>query len=230
MEFYQGYKSRLGGLWRWGTGNLCCISTLISACYSRSAPTVRARTGPHPGALPVRVRYRRATPLLHFFFLSRSSFFSRYSTRSASIFRFITSLYKNGALSLYFTIIADTNISMHGVQVSEQNARHLPPCSVVLKSTEIFTIRGTLRLTSLSSIWAAFGACQEMICIDQERTPTVAGDLGINSRLQTFSTRVQRPSRQRPEALSQEESGFTCGQRTLTTSVLLVWGEPSKRS
>ena len=61
--------------------------------------------------------------------------------------------------------------------MSEQNGRHLPPCSVVLTSTEILTIRGTLRLTSLSSIWA-FGACQEMICIDQERPLTVAGDLG----------------------------------------------------
>ena len=35
MKFYWGYKSRLGGLWRWGTGNLCCIYTLISAFCSR---------------------------------------------------------------------------------------------------------------------------------------------------------------------------------------------------
>ena len=82
------------------------INTIISACCSRSAPTVRARTGPHPGALPVRVRYRRATPTFTFFSLSLDPFFfSRYSTRSASIFRFITSLYQNGALSLYFTVI-----------------------------------------------------------------------------------------------------------------------------
>ena len=54
--------------------------------------------------------------------------------------------------------------------------------------------------------------------------------LGIISKLQMFSTRVQRPSRERPEALTQEESGFSYGQRTLTTSVLLVWEEPSKRS
>ena len=27
--------SRLGGLWPWGTGNLCCINTLISARWSR---------------------------------------------------------------------------------------------------------------------------------------------------------------------------------------------------
>ena len=45
------------------------------------------------------------------------------------------------------------------------------------KSTEILTTCCTLRLNSPSSI-RAFGACQEIICIE-ERTPTVAGDLGI---------------------------------------------------
>ena len=45
------------------------------------------------------------------------------------------------------------------------------------KGTEILTIRCTLRLNSPSSIWA-FGASQEMICIE-ERTPTVAEDLEL---------------------------------------------------
>ena len=53
--------------------------------------------------------------------------------------------------------------------------------------------------------------------------------LGFISKLQTFSTRVQRPSRERPDALTQEESVFSYGQPTLTTSVL-VWEEPRKRS
>ena len=82
-------ESRLGGLWRWGTGNLCCKCTLISACCSRSAPTVRARTGPHQ-QVPCQCGFDTAGPLrlLHFFLSLDPFFFSRYSTRSASIFRF----------------------------------------------------------------------------------------------------------------------------------------------
>ena len=60
--------------------------------------------------------------------------------------------------------------------------------------------------------------------------PNRCRGLGIISKLQTFSNRVQRPSRERPEALSQKESGFSYGQWTLTTSVQIVWEEPSKRS
>ena len=111
------------------------FSSLQSECPDSSGPY---RPAP-AGALPVRVRYRRATPTFAFFSLSLDPFFFfRYTTRSASIFRFITSLCQNGALSLYFTIIERTlsgsNISMHIVQVSERNARLLPLCSVVLKS------------------------------------------------------------------------------------------------
>ena len=65
-----------------------------------------------------------------FFFSLDPFFFSRYSTRSASIFCFITSLYKNGALSLYFTIIADTNISMHGYSMQGYK-RSLLECSAL---------------------------------------------------------------------------------------------------
>ena len=54
--------------------------------------------GPHRQMpFPVRVRYRRAIPPFVVFFsfsLSLSRFIFRYSTRHASIFRFITSLYK----------------------------------------------------------------------------------------------------------------------------------------
>ena len=42
--------------------------------------------------------------------------------------------------------------------------------------------------------------------------------------------RAQRPSGERPEALTQEENGLSYGQQTLTISVLLVLEEKRKRS
>ena len=64
-----------------------------------------------------------------------------------------------------------------------------------------------------------------MICIE-ERFPT-SQELGIICKL---LPRAQRPSGERPEALTQEENGLSYGQQTLTTSVLLVLEEKRKRS
>ena len=165
-----------------------------------SAPSV---TSPHPPVLfLVRVRYRRGTH--------------------------ITSLYQSSAFSALFYNNSGHCTVVILVCIFRANCPPSPAMQRRSKSAETLTIRCTLHLNYPSSIWG-FGTCQEMICIEGENANRCRG-LGIISKLKTFSTRVQRPSRERPEALTQEESGFSYGQWTLTTSVLLVLEEPSKRS
>ena len=63
----------------------------------------------------VRVRYRRGTPTFAFFSLSLDPFFFFFDIPTAPLLFlcFITSLHQNCALSLYFTIIADTIRKIH---------------------------------------------------------------------------------------------------------------------
>ena len=182
--------------WELGLYKYANVSMLVSIAASV--------TNPHPPVpFLVRVRYRRDTYTFVYFSLSRS-FFCWYSSRTPSIFRFITSLYQSSAFSALFYNNSGHCTEVILVCIFRAKCPPSPAMQRRSKSTETPTIRCTLRLNSRSSI-CGFGACQEMICIE-ERTPTVARDLGrIISKLQTFSTRVQRPSRERPKALSLSE-------------------------
>ena len=114
-----------------------------------SAPSV---TSPHPPVLfLVRVRYRRGTH--------------------------ITSLYQSSAFSALFYNDSGHCTVVILVCIFRAKCPPSPAMQRRSKSAETLTIRCTLHLNSPSSIWG-FGAFQEMICIE-ERTPTVAGDLGL---------------------------------------------------
>ena len=93
------------------------------------------------------------------------------------MFRFITSLYQSSAFSALFYNNSGHCTEVILVCIFRAKCPPSPAMQRRSKSTESLTIRCTLRLNSRSSIWG-FGACQEMICIE-ERTPTVARDLGL---------------------------------------------------